>query len=141
MLSARYADVSLATSWGETALFYNPGKRLPRGIYFATLKDHDGANDKASALHRHGVFRLSLACRGEMMFRALGQCRCARVKGVVLGSGTSPPWTSFRRTQFMPGWAGRQCSTHRTAHWRHYRPCLTLPSTRRGNGASAGASG
>jgi hypothetical protein len=47
-------------SWGETALFYNPGQQLPNGVYFCTLKLKDGANDTASNLNREGVFRLSL---------------------------------------------------------------------------------
>jgi hypothetical protein len=92
MLYARYADVSLATSWGETALFYNPGKRLPRGIYFATLKDHDGANDKASALHRLGVFRLSLGLpRGDYISRFGPMPLRPGKGGVVLG-----PWGFHR---------------------------------------------
>jgi hypothetical protein len=46
-------------SWGETSLFYNPGKALKNGVYFATIKEHDGENDKASHLDREGIFRLS----------------------------------------------------------------------------------
>ena len=46
-------------TWGETSLFYNPGNALKNGVYFATIKEHDGENDKASYLDREGVFRLS----------------------------------------------------------------------------------
>ena len=46
-------------SWGESSLFYNPGSALKNGVYFATIKEHDGKNDKASHLDREGVFRLS----------------------------------------------------------------------------------
>jgi hypothetical protein len=46
-------------SWGETSLFYNPDGVLPHGVYFATVKEQDGDNDKASGLDRPGVFRLS----------------------------------------------------------------------------------
>lgn len=58
-------------SWGETSLFYNPDGILPNGVYFATVKEHDGANDKASHLDRPGVFRLSFglpATRYESLF-------------------------------------------------------------------------
>ena len=58
-LTARYPGTRAIATWGETALFYNPGKALPRGVYFATVKDRDGANDKASNLDRPGVFRLN----------------------------------------------------------------------------------
>ncbi|MEL6750857.1 MAG: DUF6194 family protein, partial [Pseudomonadota bacterium] len=45
-------------AYGEESFFYNPGRVLPRGTYFATLKQKDGANDSASRLDREGVFRL-----------------------------------------------------------------------------------
>lgn len=117
MLSARYADVSLATSWGETALFYNPGKRLPRGIYFATLKDHDGANDKASALHRPGVFRLSLGLpRGDYISRFGPMPFRPGKGGVVLG-----PWDFTALDQLSPhpiyawmGWVAVLNPSHST---------------------------
>lgn len=59
-LTARLPGVRPKSSWGETALFYNLGGVLPNGVYFCTLKTHDGANDKASHLHREGVFRVSI---------------------------------------------------------------------------------
>ena len=117
MLSARYADVSLANTWGETALFYNPGKRLPRGIYFATLKDHDGANDKASALHRPGVFRLSLGLpRGDYVSRFGPMPLRPGKGGVVLG-----PWDFTALDQLSPhpiyawmGWVAVLNPSHST---------------------------
>jgi glycine/D-amino acid oxidase-like deaminating enzyme len=57
---ANFPDVFPIQSWGETSFFYNPDQQLPRGVYFATLKSQDGANDRASALHRPGVFRLNM---------------------------------------------------------------------------------
>ena len=32
---------------------------LKRGIYFCTIKEKDGDNDKASNLHRYAVFRVN----------------------------------------------------------------------------------
>jgi len=55
-----YAGVHPVAAWGETSFFYNPDRRLPRGVYFATLKEKDGANDSASNLERPAVFRLNL---------------------------------------------------------------------------------
>lgn len=57
---SRYDGTTLRHAWGEASVFYNPGSRLPRGVYFATVKQKDGANDRASMLDRPGVFRLSL---------------------------------------------------------------------------------
>ena len=48
------------SSWGETSLFYNPGQLLPNGVYFCTIKEQDGENDKASKLNRDHVYRLSI---------------------------------------------------------------------------------
>lgn len=70
-LNARFEGLTPKDSWGETSLFYNPGLALPNGVYFCTVKDHDGANDSASHLDRPGVFRLALglpAARYEALF-------------------------------------------------------------------------
>ena len=59
-LCATFDDVVPKSSWGETALFYNPGRTLPNGVYFSTIKERDGKNDRASLLTRDGVFRVSI---------------------------------------------------------------------------------
>ncbi len=59
-LQATFTGLAPKSSWGETSLFYNPGGALPSGVYFCTVKDHDGANDRASQLDRPGVFRVAL---------------------------------------------------------------------------------
>lgn len=59
-INDRFEGLAPKASWGETSLFYNPGRVLPNGVYFCTVKDHDGANDTASKLDRSGVFRLAL---------------------------------------------------------------------------------
>jgi hypothetical protein len=55
-----FADVNPLDSWGEKSFFLNPGRQLKRGTYFATLKEKDGDNDKASYLDRDGIFRLNM---------------------------------------------------------------------------------
>jgi len=59
-ITSTFADIHPVAAWGEMSFFYNPGRKLPRGIYFATLKDKDGDNDRASELQRPGVFRLNI---------------------------------------------------------------------------------
>jgi len=56
----RFDGVVPRASWGETALSYNPDHLLAHGVYFCTLKQHDGDNDKASVLDREGVFRVAI---------------------------------------------------------------------------------
>ena len=46
-------------NWGERSLFYNPDHRLPKGTYFLTFKERDGANDWASRI-RPGDYRLNV---------------------------------------------------------------------------------
>ena len=59
-------------AWGETSYFYNPGLRFERGTYFATIKDHDGANDRASGLDRPGVWRLNMGVTKECYVALFG---------------------------------------------------------------------
>jgi Family of unknown function (DUF6194) len=56
----RLDGVMPKASWGETSMFYNPGKALPNGVYFCTIKEHNGDNDKSSNLDRDGVFRVAI---------------------------------------------------------------------------------
>ena len=55
-----FEEVHPLDIWGERSFFLNPGRQLKRGTYFATLKEKDGENDKASHLDRDGVFRLNM---------------------------------------------------------------------------------
>lgn len=49
-IESTFADIHIVTAWGETSFFYNPHRKLPRGIYFATIKEKNGPNDRASDL-------------------------------------------------------------------------------------------
>lgn len=60
-----FKDVHPLNSWGENSFFLNPNKQLKRGTYFATLKEKDGENDKASFLDRKNVFRLNMGITKE----------------------------------------------------------------------------
>jgi hypothetical protein len=59
-ITSEFEGVVPKQSWGETSLFYNPGKALPNGVYFCTIKEKNGDNDKASNLDRLDVFRVSI---------------------------------------------------------------------------------
>lgn len=79
--------VAPKASWGETALFYNPGGALPNGVYFCTIKEHDGEHDKASYLNREGVFRLSVGVGKDTYSRLFGQLPTRPPKGGVVATG------------------------------------------------------
>lgn len=59
IIKSKFDDVITKKAYGETTFFYNPKRMLPNGVYFTTIKEADGPNDKSSNLSREGVFRLS----------------------------------------------------------------------------------
>ena len=78
---ARLEGTVLVNSWGERGIFYNPGGVLKRGIYVLTVKEKDGANDKASRLDRPGVYRVNLGLRRETYVRLFGPTPARPPKG------------------------------------------------------------
>lgn len=86
-LEARFEGLTPKDSWGETSLFYNPGLALPNGVYFCTVKDHDGANDSASHLDRPGVFRLALGLSVERYVVLFGPRPPRPSKGETVETG------------------------------------------------------
>ena len=85
-------------AWGETAFFYNPGQQLKRGTYFATLKQKDGDNDRASALDRDGVFRLNIGLPVPDYTELFGE-RPARPP---MGEPVTGPWDFTALDTLMP---------------------------------------
>ena len=50
-IESTFADIHIVTACGETSFFYTPNRKLPRGIYFVTIKEKNGHNfrrDKAN---------------------------------------------------------------------------------------------
>ena len=74
-------------SWGEMSLFYNPGKVLPNGVYFCTIKEKDGDNDKSSNLNRNGVFRLSIGISKNLYEKEFGEKPKRPRKGGIIDTG------------------------------------------------------
>jgi hypothetical protein len=74
-------------SWGETSLFYSPGRVLPNGIYSCTIKQNNGENDKASNLDREGVFRVAIGLKSKTYVRLFGQKPACPSKGGIVATG------------------------------------------------------
>ena len=55
----KFHGTVIVDAWGETGIFYNPDKKLSRGVYVMTVKCKDGDNDKASQIDREGVYRIN----------------------------------------------------------------------------------
>jgi len=86
-LTSQFDGLSLKASWGETSLFYNPGLVLANGVYFCTIKEHDGENDRSSGLDRSGVFRLALGLTAERYERLFGSRPVRPAKGAAVSTG------------------------------------------------------
>ena len=70
-------------SYGETAFFYNPKRKLPNGVYFLTIKENDGPNDAASVLSRPGVYRVSFQPNSRTYEKLFGARAARPTKGNV----------------------------------------------------------
>jgi hypothetical protein len=107
-ITSRLPGLVPKSSWGETALFYNPGHRLAHGVYLCTLKEHDGPNDCASALHRNGVFRLSVGLAPLTYTRLFGARPRRPAKGAAVATGhnfTAPQVLMPHPIYAWMGWA------------------------------------
>ena len=91
-------------AWGETSYFYNPGGLFERGTYFATIKDRDGANDRASRLDRPGSWRLNMGVSKGRYLERFGPPPPRPGKGGVVEG----PWDFEARDALTPhpvyGW-------------------------------------
>lgn len=86
-LTERFVGLVPTASWGETSLFYNPGHLLPNGVYFSTVKEHDGPNDTASGLDREDVFRVALGLPVDRYEELFGPRPPRPAKGTVVATG------------------------------------------------------
>jgi Family of unknown function (DUF6194) len=85
--------------WGERSLFYNPGRVAPLGIILASIKDHDGENDRSAALSREGVFRLAFCLAPETYAELFGPVPARPPKGGVVDL---PDYDPTRLRRLMP---------------------------------------
>lgn len=74
-------------NWGERGVFYNPDKRLPKGVYVLTFKEKDGANDKASNVNREGVYRLNLGVSKNTFTEMFGVIPKRPLAGEIVSTG------------------------------------------------------
>ncbi len=86
-LLASYGGVNPIRACGERSYFYNPVGLLKRGVYFATVREADGPNDRASNLDRAGIFRLNIGI-GKVAYRNhFGETPARPPKGGVVALG------------------------------------------------------
>ena len=91
-------------AWSETTFFYNPEHLFARGTYFATIKEKDGDNDKASNLDRSGIWRLNIGIPKQLFLQHFGNPPKRPAKGQAIVG----PWDFTEINQITPhpvyGW-------------------------------------
>jgi hypothetical protein len=83
-------EVRLQAYYGEQSLFFNPGAVAPLGVIFASLKDNDGPNDRASRLSRAGVYRLAFQLETAEFRARFGAVPSRPARGGVVAVDADP---------------------------------------------------
>lgn len=105
-LTEEFDNLSPIDAWGERSFFYNPNSFLPRGVYFCTLKEKDGDNDKASNIGREGVYRFNFGLPSNTFIEMFGGKPKRPEKGKIIAGN----WDFTETNKLMPhpvyGWMG-----------------------------------
>lgn len=122
-----FAHVQPLPAWGEVSYFVNPDGRLKRGAYFATIKQADGAHDRASALNRGGLWRLNFGLPKSDFQALFGPAAARSAKGGTIAGA----WDFQALDRVTPhpvyGWMGWVCVLcPSAATWDQLRPLLAL---------------
>src|SRR5919107_1086540 len=92
-------DLRRERYWGERSVFYNPGRVAPLGVIFASIKDHDGANDRSANLARDGVYRFAFCLAPARYAQRFGDPPARPPKGGVVAL---PDYDPTRLNELMP---------------------------------------
>jgi hypothetical protein len=76
--------LTLQRYYGERAVFYNPGRAAPLGVIVASVKDHDGPNDRRANLSRPDVYRLAFGLTRTIFAELFGDVPARPLKGGVV---------------------------------------------------------
>ncbi len=104
-----YQGLVVANAYRERSFFFNPDGSLPKGIYFATIKESDGPNDKASQLDREEVFRLSTGIGKEQYRKLFGDPPPRPGKGKVVNLDFHFPALGVLMPHPVYAWLGWVC--------------------------------
>lgn len=87
MINTYRDDLIVGHNWGERGIFFNPGRKLPKGVYVLTFKERDGPNDCASNVNRTGVYRLNLGISKSAFVNLFGEIPARPPAGSVVTTG------------------------------------------------------
>ena len=104
-----YQGVIVTDAYRERSFFYNPDGSLPKGIYFATIKESDGPNDKASNLDRDGIYRLSVGVGKKQYQQLFGDVPKRPAKGEIVELDLDFSTTGMIMPHPIYAWLGWVC--------------------------------
>jgi hypothetical protein len=104
-----YRGVIVTDAYRERSFFYNPDSSLPKGIYFATIKESDGPNDKASNLDREGIYRLSIGVGKKQYQQLFGVVPKRPAKGEIVNIDFDFTITKMLMPHPIYAWLGWVC--------------------------------
>lgn len=104
-----YQGVIATDAYRERSFFYNPDGFLPKGIYFATIKESDGPNDKTSNLDREGIYRLSLGVGKKQYQQLFGDVPKRPAKGKIVELDFDFTTTGILMPHPIYAWLGWLC--------------------------------
>jgi hypothetical protein len=104
-----HKGIIVTDAYRERSFFYNPDGSLPKGIYFATLKESDGQNDKASNLDREGVYRFSIGVGKKQYQQLFGDVPKRPAKGEIVNLDFDFTITGVLMPHPIYAWLGWVC--------------------------------
>jgi hypothetical protein len=104
-----YQGIIVTDAYRERSFFYNPDSSLPKGIYFATIKESDGPNDKASNLSREGIYRLSVGVGKKQYQQLFGDIPKRPAKGEIVNLDFDFTATGMFMPHPIYAWLGWVC--------------------------------
>lgn len=104
-----YQGVIVTDAYRERSFFYNPDCSLPKGIYFATIKESDGPNDKASNLDRDEIYRLSVGVGKKQYHQLFGDVPKRPAKGEIVELDFDFSTTGMIMPHPIYAWLGWVC--------------------------------
>ncbi|NRA66093.1 MAG: hypothetical protein HRU19_16510 [Pseudobacteriovorax sp.] len=99
-----FEHISMKETYGEISFFYNKGNSLANGIYFLTIKESDGPNDKSSRLDRPGVYRLSWQLSKDTFVQKFGPKPTRPSKGNSIDVGLKLDELDLHLPHSVYGW-------------------------------------
>lgn len=125
-LLSHFKGLKVVEAYGETSFFYNPKDLLKRGIYFCTLKEKDGPNDKSSNLNRDHTFRINFGLPRPTFLKIFQTLPKRPVQGCTIDGDYNFETLDILTPHPVYGWMAWVCIINPSQKtWDDLKPLLT----------------